>query len=62
MPSCVGDEPAMHLPGSKMSCPKSSGEERSALERFRDFATGVGRDVLVAVLSAYVDRIVRGDS
>jgi hypothetical protein len=39
----------------------SSGDERGALERFRDFATGVGRDVLVSVLSAYADRVVRGE-
>jgi hypothetical protein len=38
----------------------ASAEERSALERFRDFALGVGRDVLVGVLSAYADRAVRG--
>jgi hypothetical protein len=37
-----------------------SAEERSSLERFRDFAVGVGRDVLVSVLSAYADRAVRG--
>jgi len=34
----------------------TSAEERSALGRFRDFALGVGRDVLVSVLSAYADR------
>jgi hypothetical protein len=38
----------------------ASVEERTALERFRDFALGVGRDVLVSVLSAYADRAVRG--
>ena len=35
-------------------------DERSALERFRTFALGVGRDVFVAVLTGYADRATRG--
>ena len=35
-----------------------SEEEKSALVRFRDFALGMGREVLVSVLSTYADRAV----
>ncbi len=35
-------------------------EEKSRLQRFRDFAVGVGRDVFVSVLSSYAERATRG--
>jgi hypothetical protein len=37
----------------------AGGDERSTLERFRDFAVGAGHDVLVAVLAGMADRTAR---